>query len=86
MGSQHLGGMITEALVCVLLDEAPTPPERCAWCIKEFGWPTGPAGTSHGICARHRQQLMAELERLLPPGASVAKPGAAPVSHAQQSR
>lgn len=36
-------------------------PNRCAWCIKEMNLKPEPG--SHGICARHKAQEMAELLR-----------------------
>jgi hypothetical protein len=35
----------------------------CAWCNEETGRKS-PPGTSHGICARHHAQVMAECENL----------------------
>lgn len=35
----------------------------CAWCLKEMNLKQEPG--SHGICARHKAQLLAEDSRLM---------------------
>lgn len=38
------------------------PPKPCSWCLKEMNLRSEPG--SHGICRRHKAQLMAEAQRL----------------------
>ena len=38
------------------------PPKPRSWCLKELN--LKPELGSHGICARHKAQLMAEAQRL----------------------
>ena len=35
----------------------------CAWCNQESGR-TSPPGTSHGVCDRHKAQMLAECDTL----------------------
>lgn len=38
------------------------PPKPCSWCLQEMNLKPEPG--SHGICRRHKAQLMAEALRL----------------------
>ena len=38
-----------------------TPEKLCSWCLKEKGIPPT-KGDSHGICKRHYNQIMKEIE------------------------
>lgn len=44
--------------------KATEPMEKvCAWCQKEKGQASKP-GQTHGICQRHRDELLAEMEEM----------------------
>lgn len=64
--------MITTAPILTSLAKLMAAEERpaeeplevvCAWCQKLYGWPKKP-NQSHGICAAHRDAMLADLERL----------------------
>jgi hypothetical protein len=48
--------------LAMAIKEAEGQPNPCAWCQKEKG-EVSPPGVSHGICERHRDEMLKEASQ-----------------------
>lgn len=48
-------------------EAAPRPPSPCSWCNAENRTPPSDHLTSHGICDRHKREMLAQLDAMIQP-------------------